>query len=235
MKKSLLVAIFSLFSAGCSFGQGFEIVALQEAYKGLIGETVKAPVRFKNNSDKPLTLIIRKVSSQIGSTQKSFFCLGNDCFDQKIEDYIVKVEPGQTLGTFQVAIEAGLVPGVSSVRYIAFSKSNPGYTLEFDINFAIDEKPERQTIYNSKNITLHDVYPNPVIDNAFVHYKVLDDQVKAKIIVHNILGNMVGEYNLPSSESLLRIKADDLSAGIYFYTLYLNNEGVMTRKLIIKK
>jgi hypothetical protein len=234
MKKSLLLAIL-LFFTGCVFGQGFEIVGLQDSYKGLIGETVKAPVRFKNNSDKPITLIIRKVSAQIGSTQRSFFCLGNDCFDQKIEDYIVKVEPGQTLNSFQVAIEAGLVPGVSSVRYIAFSKSNPGHTLEFDINFAVEEKPEKQTIYNSKDITLHDVYPNPVIDNAFVDYKVLSDQVKAKIIVHNILGNMVGEYNLLASENILRIKTDDLSAGIYFYTLYINNEGVMTRKLIIKK
>lgn len=234
MRKSMLLAILVFFAARL-LGQGFEVVDRQDSYKGLIGEIVKAPVHFKNNSDKPLTLIIRKVSAQIGSTQKSFFCLGNDCFDQKIEDYIVKVEPGQTLNNFQVAIEAGLVPGISSVRYIAFSKSNPSHTLEFDVNFAVEEKPERQTIYTSKDITLHDVYPNPVIDNAFVDYKVLSDQVKAKIVMHNILGNRVGEYNLLTSENLLRIKTDELSAGIYFYTLYLNNEGVLTRKLIIKK
>jgi len=234
MRKFLLLAILAL-SAGRLSGQGFEIVSLQESYKGYIGEVVKAPVRFKNTSDKPVTLIIRKVDAQIGSTQKSFFCLGNDCFDQKIEDYIVKVEPGQTLSSFQIGLEAGLVPGVSTVRYLVFNKAQPAAISEFDIHFAVEEKPEKQSIYNSKVITLHDVYPNPIVENAFVDYKVLDDQVKAKIMVYNILGNVVGEYQLPSSETILRIKTDDLSAGIYFYTLYLNNEGVMTRKLIVRK
>ena len=63
----------------------------------------------------------------------------------------------------------------------------------------------------------------------------MNDQIKAKIVVHNILGNIVGEYSLPSFENFVRVKTDDLSAGIYFYTLYIDNEGVMTRKLIVRK
>ena len=50
----------------------------------------------------------------------------------------------------------------------------------------------------------------------YVAYKLKNEQVKAKILVHNILGNIVGEYELPSLENLIRIKTDDLSAGIYF-------------------
>ncbi len=109
MKRFLLLAIL-LIPAGL-FGQGFELVSLQESYKGLIGETVKAPVRLRNTTDKPITLIIRKVSSQIGSTQKNFYCLGADCFDTKVEDYILKLEPGQTSNTFQVALDGGLGTG----------------------------------------------------------------------------------------------------------------------------
>jgi hypothetical protein len=90
-------------------------------------------------------------------------------------------------------------------------------------------------VYASRRVTLYDVYPNPAIEHANVAYKLTDDQVKAKILVHNILGNIVGEYELPSVENLIRIKTDDLSAGIYFYTLYIDNEGVTTRKLIVKK
>ena len=82
---------------------------------------------------------------------------------------------------------------------------------------------------------LKDVYPNPVVDHALVDYKILNDQIEAKIIIHNILGNNQGEYDLSSSENLLRIPAEGLSPGIYFYTLYINNEGVLTRKLIVKK
>jgi hypothetical protein len=233
--KNVLLLVILMSPAGLIFGQGFEVVGLQESYKGLIGETVKVPIRFKNNSDKTITLIIRKVSSQIGSTQKSFFCLGNDCFDSKIEDYILKVEPGQTQANFQVGLEAGLVPGISTVRYIAFSKSNPGYNMEFDLNFAVEEKQEKENIFFSQDISIKDIYPNPVIENAYIDYNLTSERVKAKIVVHNILGNAVGEYSLPSGQNIVRIKIDDVSAGIYFYTLYLNEESVFTRKMMIRK
>jgi len=234
MRRFLLLAAI-LTTGWVATGQGFEVGQLQDVYKGTIGDVIKAPIRFKNISDKPITLIVRKVSDQIGSTQKNFFCLDNNCFDQKVEDYIIKVEPGQTLSNFHIGLEAGLVSGVSSARYVVYNKANPGQPVEFEVNFTVEEKPERQNIYNSRSVTLHDVYPNPVTDHATVNYKVLSDRVKAKIIVHNILGNLVGEYQLPTTDNFVRIKADDLSPGIYFYTLYIDNESVMTRKLIVKK
>ncbi|HEY9045665.1 MAG TPA: T9SS type A sorting domain-containing protein [Ohtaekwangia sp.] len=234
MRKILLLAMITILTR-VSFGQGFEVVNMQDTYRGMIGETIKAPIRFKNTSDKTITLIIRKVDAQIGSTQKNFFCLDNNCLDQKTEDYILKVDPGQTISSFQIALEAGLVSGESTVRYVAYSKSHPSQAVEFTVNFSVEEKAEKQSLYTSRFIDLHDVYPNPVTDNAFVEYKILNEQVKAKIIMHNLLGNPVGDYPLPSTENRVRIKVDELSAGIYFYTLYLDNEGVMTRKLIVKK
>ena len=234
MKSTLLLVILTLMCL-ITLGQGIEVINLQESYKGTIGETIKAPIRFKNTADKPITIIIKRVSSQIGNTQKNFLCLDANCLDQREEDHIIKIEAGQTLSSFQVALEAGLVAGLSSVKYIAYNKSNPTQLIEFEVNFTVEERSEKQSIYTSKYITLKDVYPNPVSDHALVDYKILNDQIKAKIIIHNILGNNHGEYELSSSENLLRIPTDDLSAGIYFYTLYINNEGVLTRKLIVKK
>jgi hypothetical protein len=221
-----------------SFGlkaQTFELTGQLESYKGHIGDIIKAPVKFKNISEKPVTLIIRKVNDQIGTTQKNYFCVDNACLDQKIEDYIVKVDPGQTLSSFHIALEAGLAPGVSSVKYIAYNKSNPGETLEFELHFVVDEKPEKHNIYHSRIITVQELYPNPLTDVGYMDYKITSDRVKAKIVIHNILGNPVGEYDLPAYESKVKIRTDELNAGIYFYTLYLDNEGVMTRKLIVRK
>jgi len=235
LKVRLLVMLTAI--SFWAYSQGFEVVPPQDSYRGIIGETLKVPLRFKNTSDKAITLIIRKISEQIGSTQKNYFCLDNHCLDQITEDHIVKIEPGQTLSNLQAALEAGLVPGVSSVRYLAFNKSNPAQFLEVDLNFAVEEKPEKaaSNIYTSRFITLYDVYPNPAMDHANVAYKLINDRIKAKILVHNILGNVIGEYALPFLETSIRIKTDDLSAGIYFYTLYIDNEGVTTRKLIVKR
>ncbi len=234
MTKTLLSAIL-ISTASCLFGQGFEIAPLQDTYKGLIGEAIKVPLRFKNTSDKPITLIIRKVDEQIGSTQKKYFCIDNNCLDSKVEDYIIKVDPGQSTNNFFVVLEAGLTENESTLRYLAYNKSNPGQSLEVDLNFDVEEKPDKATIYNSRFITLYDVYPNPAVEAAYLDYHLANDQVKAKILVHNILGNIIGEYSLSSLENRVRIKTEDQSAGIYFYTLYVENEGVMTRKLIVKK
>lgn len=234
MVKGLLLAIMILVGT-CLYGQGFEIAPLQETYKGLIGETIKVPLRFKNTSDKPITLIIRKVSEQIGSTQKKYFCIDNNCLDSKVEDYIIKVEPGQSISNFFVALDAGLNETESTLRFLAYNKSNPHQSIEVDLNFEVEEKPDKATIYNSRFITVYDVYPNPAVEEAFLDYHLANDNVNAKILVHNILGNIIGEYSLSSLEKRVRIKTEDQSAGIYFYTLYVENEGVMTRKLIVKK
>jgi hypothetical protein len=234
MKKLWWAYGFFLLSIN-TLAQSFEVTGLQENYKGVIGETIKAPLLFKNTSDKTITLIIRKVSSEIGSTQKNYFCLDANCLDQKVEDHIIKIDPGQTLNSFHVALEAGLVSSISSVKYLAYNKSNPGEAMEIDLHFVVDEKPAKEGIYASRHIAIQDVYPNPLIDHAYVNYKILNDKVKAKIIVHNILGSPVGEYELPAMESKVKIRGEDLNSGIYFYTLYIDNEGVMTRKLIVKR
>lgn len=234
MRKFLLSGLLYFLWLGAT-AQTFEVSNLTENYKGTIGETVKAPLRLRNLSEKPLTLVIRKLSQQIGSTQKNFFCVDNNCLDERVEDYIVRLEPGQTLNTVQIALEGGLVPGVSTMRYIIFSRSNPSHALEFDLNFAIEERLEKNNIYQSKAITVKDVYPNPAADHANVEYQLTSDRAKAKIRLHNLLGNVIGEYDLSSFETRLRISTAELSAGIYFYTLYVDNESVLTRKLIVKK
>jgi len=231
--KYLWLATFILITTTL-YGQGFEMSGLQEIYHGNVGDIIKAPLKFKNTTDKPITLVIRKVNAQIGATQKNYYCLDNNCLDQKNDDILLKVEPGQTLSSLQITLEGGLAASESVIKYIVYNKQSPNDFTEFDINFSVEEKVVKQSIYTSRHITLHDVYPNPVSDYAYVDYKILSDRTKARIVIHNILGNSVGEYDLPLAESRIKIRTEELNAGIYFYTLYIDNEGVMTRKLVVK-
>jgi len=234
MRRVLLLVGYALI-CGVLNAQNFEVSGLQESYKGSIGDLIRAHLRFKNNTDKPITLILRKLETQIGGTQKNFFCLDNNCLDQRTEDYILKIEPGQTLQNFSIGLEAGLVEGFSAVKYIVYNKSNPSETSQIELNFVVEGRPEKSSIYTSRFITIHDVYPNPVTDHANIDYQLHTDHVKTKIVIHNILGNVLTEYQLPFAETRIKILAEQFSAGIYFYTLYIDNEGVMTRKLIVKK
>jgi hypothetical protein len=232
IKTLWLVAFLSLSLTLC--GQGFEVAVAPENVKGIIGETLKTPVRFKNNTEKTITLIVKKVSAQIGSTQKNFFCIDNTCLDAKVEDYLIKLEPGQTFNSFQIGIESGLVSGESSVKYIAYNRYNPSDAIEFELNFSVDEKPIKQSLYTSPQISIHDVYPNPAIEHYYVDYKIFSDRIKARMVIHNILGNVLKEYELPYNENKIKIRTEELSAGIYFYTLYIDRKCVMTRKIVVK-
>ena len=230
--------LWLVFLWSCTFqlsAQSFEMGALQEVYKGYIGETVKVPLQVTNRSDKPLTLIIRKLGGTLGGTQRNYFCPENNCLDQQVDDFVLRLAPGETLSDFHIALDAGLANGISSAKYLVFNRYYPSENIEFDLNFAVEEHAGKADIFTHPHIILHDVYPNPIVDYAFINYNIISDEAAARIVIHNILGNPIDEYNLPAAETKVKIRAEAMSAGIYFYTLYLDNEGVITRKIIVKK
>lgn len=215
--------------------QSFGIGPLQDVYKGYIGETLRVPITLTNNSEAPVSLVVKRVQATLGSTQKDYFCPSDDCFQTPADGIVIRLAPGESLEDFEVALDAGLAGGISSMEYVVFNRQNPGEALAFNLNFAIEERSAADDIFTHPEIVLHDVYPNPVVDFAFVNYDLVNPNLEAKIVIHNILGNPIDEYLLPQTENVVRIRTETLTTGIYFYTLYLDNEGVITRKLIVKK
>jgi len=234
MRRLLLATVFCLVGLGLT-AQNFEIAGLEESYKGSVGEVIQAPLKIKNTFDKPITLVIKRIETQIGSSQKNFFCPNNECGEQRTDSYTVRIEPGETLENFSIGLEAGLTEGFSSVKYQVYNKANPAEISQLDLNFVVETRREKSHIYASQFITLHDVYPNPIVTSARIDYNIHKENAKAKIIIHNILGSPLSVYELLPSLSSVKIDADAFNSGIYFYTLYVNNEGVMTRKLMVKK
>ena len=234
MKRLLLLVIILVWSISL-FAQSIEVSSLQDIQKGKIGELIRTPLRLKNASEKPIILSIRRIESQIGTSQKSFFCPDNNCIDFASDEYTFRLEPGQTLHNFSIALEAGLVEGFSTVKMLIHNKSVPTENLTLDLNFLVEAKPEKNNIYSSRLITIHDVYPNPVTSVAFIDYTLHTEPHKTKVVLHNILGSPIKEYELSAFENKIKLSVEDLNSGIYFYTLYIDNEGVITRKLIVKK
>ena len=70
---------------------------------------------------------------------------------------------------------------------------------------------------------------------AFIDYRIYNESLKAKVVIHNILGSPVGHHDMPVFETKVKIQAEELTSGVYFYTVYLDNIGVLTRKLIVRK
>lgn len=232
MKRwSLLLG--SLICVLAVHAQSFELVDRQESYQATFSQLVKIPLKIKNNTDRPQFYVIRKVRSDLGESQKGYFCLDNNCLEPTIVEFSKKVEPGETINLYY-SIESGLMSAQNSLKFEIFPKGNSAEGIEHNVSLTVDERVQR-FLYQSREITIHDVYPNPVQDQAVIDYKITGDQIKAKIVLHNVLGKPLGDYELPNDDVRIKILIDDLPSGVYFYTLYLNNNGVFTRKIMVRK
>ena len=234
MRKAFILILITVISCAVK-AQTFELVDRQEIFQAGLNENVRIPFRIRNNTDKPQIYIIRKTASDFGDTQKGYFCIDKTCHESGIEEIIKRVEPKETLTGLHYTIETGLVSGQNNLRFEIFLRDMPSEMVDHNVIISIDEKQYKQLVFRSKEITIHDVYPNPATDQAFVEYQVHNENVKAKMVIHNILGSPMGDYQLPYMDTKVKIQTDELAAGIYFYTLYLDNSGVLTRKLIVRK
>jgi len=231
--KRLLLFLGSLFLVLPTLSQNFELVDKQDSYQATFSQLVKIPLKIRNNTDKSQLYVIRKVRSDLGESQKGYFCLDNNCLESTIVEFSKRVEPGEIINLFYT-IESGLNPAQNSLKFEIFPKGNLAEGIEHNVAIVVEEKVAK-SLYQSREITIHDVYPNPVQDMAIIDYKISNDLVKAKIVLHNVLGKPLGDYELSSEDTRIKIQTDDLPTGVYFYTLYLNNNGVFTRKIMVRK
>lgn len=235
MKLRLLLVVFVLVASLASLGQSFELVDRADQYTAGISQTIRIPIKIRNTGEKAQFFIVRLAGNQLSGTQQGYFCLDKTCLESGITEFSKKIEAGATLDGLHYVLETGLVSGQYPITFEVFAKGNINTITEHEVNVSIEEKPSKSLVFQSKDITIHDLYPNPVNDQAFLEYRLHHDLVKAKLVIHNILGSPVNDIILPFTETRIKIEASDMSPGVYFYTVYLDNTGVLTRKLIVRR
>ncbi len=103
-----------------------------------------------------------------------------------------------------------------------------------------DEPHSHEQLFTNEQISVSSIYPNPASNSASVKYRFLGGLREAKIVLCNVLGNVVGEYRLSKASreakelTELHIVTNSLASGVYFYTLSLDGRNVVTRKLIVR-
>ena len=121
---------------------------------------------------------------------------------------------------------AGGVPGIATVKYCFYDENNPSdetcITITYDCSEAtgIDEYAANE---------MSDFYPNPA--NSVAYFRFNGPEAQLKII--DILGNEVKEILLTEG-GVQKLDLSDMTKGIYFGNLVVNNEVVSIKKLIVK-
>jgi len=133
---------------------------------------------------------------------------------------------------FSAHYEPNGVIGTSMVEYTFFNKSD----LDEKVTVVVKYKTSPEGIIDrmDKEGYLSELYPNPAISQVNIDYTLTPDVEKANFRVMNLLGAVVKNLEMDKKSSNLRIDVSDLTSGVYFYSVILNNEVYKTKKLILK-
>lgn len=91
------------------------------------------------------------------------------------------------------------------------------------------------TFYDSERLTVSALYPNPATDKVKLDYRIYDAEARVALVMRNVLGSEVGKYRLGAESGRLTLTLDKFKAGVYFYTLVVDEKSVMTKKFVVSK
>jgi type IX secretion system substrate protein len=236
VKTTIYILVFLLI-APFSWGQSLKIVDSQLNLSPEVGSYSYSTIKIQNVSDHIILLGVKRTLNNIRSSQLSKFCINNDCTNKNIVtgNTIIKLLPGEIFDGFSVELQSGLVPGNSSVKFLFYNLSNTNESVEAEINYTVKEKVKDGILFASSVVQFSDVFPNPVREKAIFNYTYFNPEKEARLVIHSVLGSVISEFDLSPYESQLSIPVENYNPGVYFYTLYIDNEGVATKKMVIRK
>lgn len=89
------------------------------------------------------------------------------------------------------------------------------------------------SVSESGNITLHQNYPNPAKGSTIIKYTIPVGE-KGVFKLYNMTGTVIQSIELNSSENSVRLSVDNLSDGIYLYSLETSSGEKITRKMTVR-
>ncbi|MCF8301851.1 MAG: T9SS type A sorting domain-containing protein [Bacteroidales bacterium] len=245
MKKHLLIGIFFIALINFGFGQSLSLTltdgtaiengATVEFIEEPGNDIIESYVNVTNNANNALDVKVKKIEIDLLENTMNTFCWGESCFPPStfVSPNPITIDPGETEDSFHGEYYPQGNDGTSSMMYVFFDSNNPDDSVSVYVDYTsgyvgVEEEPE--AIKPEIN-----AYPNPAGDYTNIDYTLPPDhQGQARIAVRNVLGAMVKSVPVTKDAAKVRINVNDLKEGVYFYTLVLNNELLITRKLVVR-
>jgi len=243
MKKFLLAACFLSIMAFIGYSQSLVLhdsVAGQLANNATINKTgvtntgdIIKYMGVKNNTASSVNVLVKKSYINVLPETVNVFCWGI-CFgpDTFISPEPISIDPGITNFTdFSGHYNPSAVSGISTIRYTFLIEGNPNDSICFNVNFAayplgLDEIGKKTTLTNA--------FPNPAGNTVSMNYSIPVAGSENSVIIRNVLGVVVKLEPVVNTSGKVTFYVNDLSDGIYFYSMIVEGKTILTKKLIIK-
>jgi len=184
-----------------------------------------------SNLDKSIKIKSSIKNMQGGATLQ--ICYEDDC-KESTSAIIVNVPANSLSKEISIVLNGGL-SNYKETAYFEFTDMEVDKGIKREVELNVSNERTQELFFSKKDIQIKSFFPNPAIKSAIMEYSLNSNGLNAKITIQNVLGSIVDTYILSPDENKLTISTEDLNPGVYFYTLTIDDEGLATRKLIVKK
>lgn len=216
-----------------------QVRVLNEAieFNGKINTSQRKSLILQNESDQAKEYNLKFLRGNIASSQNVKICLGNTCYDPKKDLAKVKLKlgPGEVYTDLYLEFDLGITEakGTFDLHFANTENLRDVFIIEGLYNVEGGQSDNNEV--NHKDITLGSLYPNPSSRIAQLDYQIKNPAVTARIVVNSLIGNPVFDLRLDPLQKSIVINVTDLYPGIYFYTLIVDNQNIVTKKLVVKR
>ena len=196
-----------------------------------------------NNGSESVSVTCEREVIAITEGAGNNFCFGG-CFPDETSSTEVTIEPISSMDPnnpyYPYEFSAHFKPydpmtwemlpigAELTVKYTFTERGGEPMTFEFYFKY------DPVSVEENNNFVFSNVYPNPAID--VVNFDLdMQNVASASVAIYNMMGQEVIRQNVNVGESRLSINVSDLTDGVYFYSLIVNNKTVKTNKLVISK
>ncbi len=250
MKKLLLLFIVAFLSTTYVNAQSLSLSWDGQALPDTVSvfahpdstNTIEFHALVTNNTDNIIALRLARVNLDVLDGTINSFCFANTCYSPFMDttpdlpdSYLII--PAGAISTEEQGLKAEYSEyfdayGTSLVKYSFFNRANPAEYVDVVVKYWSSPTAIDETLANS--IKLSNVYPNPAHSTVNLDYSFDVNVDAATVKIVNLLGSVVKEVEMNQNANKLSIDVSNLNAGVYFYSVIVNNEIFQTKKLVIR-
>lgn len=237
MKRTLL--IFSLLVSSLSFGQSLTIVSADSSNAtgdATTSYNLESNIVIKNNSSNDINVKVKRLVPNPNSlTDSNAICWGQLCYPAhtSVTPYGEVINAGQSSGSGQfvghVYPDGDGVEMSGDITYVFYDADNPNDSVAYTITY----KVIGNVGLSEYKANVVKVYPNPASNVLNVDYH-LNSVKNASFELVNMVGKVVYQKNISTTQGKISLDVSSLSRGVYFYTIKANSSIEQTRKLVLQ-
>ncbi len=188
-------------------------------------------IKVKNMLDTEQEILISKEIISTNADFENTFTFAGDDFPSTIEETpFPYVLAGGSETEFSGHLLPNNIAGEAVIKYSFWNKDNADEKFFVTVNYIV--KSDGINEYEQVFETLK-AYPIPTDNILNIDYKFKQEDINARIVILNILGETIYTQKMNVNNEQISINTSNLENGMYFYSILNGNQNIISKKFIV--